>query len=118
MFFIEILTKSTFINALVELYDKPEITENGTITVKITVNPMGHVYQQHCQVNWYLPEGWTVSGRRDLHAHRFYQYAEPYNVGTYVITAAPNVEASNHVVVEIQTVGRSESAFAAFNILG
>lgn len=112
-----ISSKSTFINMKIEFENKPEIIENGSVTVKVTVNPTGHVYQQHCHVNWYLPEGWTVSGKKDLHAHRFYHYAEPYNVGTYVITAGDKVTASNHVVVEVETVGRSESTFAAFNIM-
>lgn len=113
-----ISAKSTFLNMQVEFDGKPEIAENGSLTVKVTINPTGHVYQQHCQVNWYLPEGWTVSGKKDLHAHRFYHYAEPCNVGTYVITAGDKVTASNHVVVEVLPMGRSESTFAAFNILG
>ena len=110
--------KSTFLSALVELEKKPEIKENESIAVKITINPAGHVYQHPCQVRWYLPDGWTVSGKKDLHIHRFYHYAEIYNVGNYVITAGEKVAASNHVVLEVQPVGRTESVFVSFNILG
>jgi len=110
--------KSTFLSALVELDDKPEIAANGTLAVKVTVNPLGHVYHHHCQVRWYLPEGWSVSGKKDLHVHIYHRFAEPYNECTYLITAGEKVEASNHIVLEVQPVGRSESTFVSFNILG
>ena len=104
-------TKSTFLDAKVELLDKPQIAENGTIQARVSVIFRGHVYQQHCQVNWYLPEGWSVSGKKDLHIHKLDHYKEPCNVDTYVITAGEKVAAKNHIVVELQPVDRAESAF-------
>ena len=113
-----VVAKSTYAHAKIELLDKPQITENGTISARITIHFRGNVYQTHYQVNWYLPEGWTVTGKKMLHVHKLDQYAEPCNVGEYVITAGDKVETMNHIVVELKPVDRAESAFAAFNILG
>lgn len=113
-----VMARATMFEGLVELDSKPEIEPCGSITATITLRLKGLPSQMHGYINWYLPEGWTVSGKKNLHIQFRDQYGEPCNVGTYTITAGEKVSASNHVVVEIQGEGRSESAFAAFNILG
>ena len=112
------MAQATFIEAKIEMPDGLDITENGTIKVKVTGKLRGELGHQHSTVNWYLPDGWTVSGKKDIHMHRWDQNKEPCNVSEFVITAGEKISGMNHVVVEIQQVGRSESAFAAFNIMG
>lgn len=113
-----VIAKSTYIEAKVELLNKPEIQEEGIIRAKITAKFRGNVYQQHCNVNWYLPEGWTVRGKKDLHIMKLDHYKHPCNEGIYEITAGQNVVGCNHIVVELKPVDRSESAFASFTIMG
>ncbi len=110
--------KSTFMEVKVELLDKPEIVENGTLNARVIARYRGDLYQQHCQVIWYLPDGWTVTGKKELHIHKRDQYIDPCNIGTYVITAGEKVDNLNHIVVELKPVDRAESAFASFNIVG
>ncbi len=111
-------TASTFLEAQIEFDRSPEIAPMGTLTGKITVRPKGCPGHFHAGLNWYLPEGWTVDGKRNLHVHLFNQYKTPCNVVNFSIQAGETVAPSNHVVLEIQQTGRSESAFFAFNILG
>lgn len=113
-----VYAKATFVEAKVELLSAPEITAGGTLKVRVTGKLRGEIGHQHCTINWYLPEGWTVSGLRDIHMHRWEQNKEPCNVREFVITAGEKVDGMNHVVVELQQIGRAESAFAAFNIMG
>ena len=112
------VAKSTYIQGKVELLDKPQIQENGTIRAKISAKFRGDVYQQHCNVIWYLPEGWTVTGQKDLHIMKLDHYKQPCNEGIYEITAGDKVAGCNHIVVELKPVDRSESAFASFTIMG
>ena len=113
-----IRTQSTFLDAKIEFLDKPEVKRNGSVRVKLFVQFRGHDYQQHCYVKWYLPEGWTVDGKSDLHILKPAQYADPCNEAIYEISANETVMPSNHIVLEIQPVGRSENALASFNIMG
>ena len=115
-------TASTFMEVTVAFDEKPTISPEGTLSGTITVYPRVSIDFQHCHVKWYLPEGWTASGDKNLFHFRHHNHTGERALGlhkaSFTINAGANVEALNHVVLEIQLPGRSESALTAFNILG
>ncbi len=113
---------STFTELTVAFDRAPTIEANGTLTGTVTVYPRVSIDCQHCELKWYLPEGWSVSGTKNLYHFRHHsgqgERVLGHHKATFTITAGANVAASNHIVLEAVMSGRSESALMAFNILG
>ena len=113
---------STFTELTVAFDRKPTIEANGTLTGTVTIFPRVSIDFEHCELNWYLPEGWSVSGEKNLFHFRHHNHTGERALGhhkvAFTITAGANVAASNHIVLEGRLPGRSESVLIAFDILG
>lgn len=98
----------------VDLDKAPSIAPSETLGVKLTLRNKFRS-QKHFEVRFLLPEGWSVSGRKDLAAK---QVGGKPAVGEYVIKAGDTVAAKNRAVIEISCEGHSDVALIPLVILG
>lgn len=107
-----------FADVWVELDSVPEITPLGTISGRITVKNMRMAPAKHYHLRWFLPEGWSVSGKANLSADVPYSdYRENATV-PFTITAGERVESNNRLVLEVSSVQRPTCVYVPVMLLG
>ena len=95
-------------------YDRaPDIEPNGSIGVKLTVTNKFRS-QKHFQVRFLLPDGWTVTGKKNLSVMTMGNSASE----TYTLTAGEDVSSKNRGVIEITCEGHSDVALVPLVFLG
>ena len=109
--------ENVYVTALVEFYDRPVIEQNGQLKCKISLIPHTMVEQKHYNFRWFLPEGWTVRGKRHLFTPWPAQSKDTAQT-EFVITANENVDGMNKIVAEIVCQGRPTELFVPINIMG
>lgn len=99
-------------------FDKvPQLEAGGTITGRITVRNRRMHPAKHYHLRWFLPEGWSVSGKTNLAA------GEPNSnyereAAAFCITAGEKVEPNNRLVLEVSSVQRPTCLYIPVMILG
>ena len=69
-------------------------------------------------LRWWLPEGFTVEGKKALFIPRNDRHTGGVASADFVIKASENVEAQNRVVLEITSPGRHTSLYVPIVLLG
>jgi ADP-ribosylglycohydrolase len=69
-------------------------------------------------MRWFLPEGFTVKGKKSLMLHGFNPHSDGSATADFVITAGENVLAENRIVLEILTMGRATPMYISIPIFG
>ncbi len=116
--------ENLLVNVLVEFDEEPRLEPNGELTGRITVRQRTFPEQKHYQLEWILPEGWRVSGRRALYYNPStiisYQPGEPMPGASapFTLTAGEEVAAKNELLLKISVTGRSMPLIIPINILG
>jgi len=104
----------------IEYDNEPKITANGTLTGKISIDLKQYPEipdQRHYHLRWFLPEGWRVTGPRNLfvcHAN----FGKDFEPVEFEIKADDHVEALNRIVLEATTVGRLTPIYLPISIMG
>ena len=99
---------------LVEYDRAPEITANGEISVKVTVQNK-FLSQKHFDISFLLPEGWTAEGERQNISVK--QKRKSTSV-SFVLRANENVQAKNRAIIQIACEGHPEVALVPLVIFG
>ena len=69
-------------------------------------------------MSWFLPEGFTVKGKKSLMLHGFNPHSDGSATADFTITAGENVLAENRIVLEILTMGRATPLYISIPIFG
>lgn len=95
--------ENAFAEALIEFDCEPVISKNGTIECKITVN-QNHNFarQDHYDLYWYLPEGWSVEGRCHVYANEYFSNFTDHASTVITIRAGENVAPNNRIILEVR----------------
>lgn len=102
----------------VELDNKPEIQPLGTVSGSVTVKTLRMSTAKHFRLRWFLPEGWTASGKTNLSAgYPWSEYTENATV-EFTITAGEKVEPNNRLVLEVSSVQRPTCVYVPVMLLG
>ncbi len=108
-----------YASALVEYDRAPDIAPNGEIGIRITFDNLSPS-QKSLKLDWNLPEGFTVEGKRIVSIHR---YATPYNDGArttaeFKIKAGETIKDINRAFLHVTSDGRPTVGVIPFVFLG
>lgn len=107
-----------FYKALVEFNGNPQLDENGSIKLRVTVSTKSYNHKQgHYELHWHLPEGWQVSGRRNVVAPWIESTFVQDATAEVVVTAGEKVEPTNRLVLEIRRSGYADPPLVPITIL-
>ena len=116
--------ESVFATAYVCFDREPVILAGETLSGKIIIEPHTLPEARQWRLNWILPEGWSVSGRKSLFTASTHDYDPnlPSNrrdsEAAFTITAGENVDAVNHLLLDISAPDRPTHIVAPITILG
>ncbi len=107
-----------YCDVLVELDSLPEIAPSGTVTGRITVQNHRVQPASHYRLRWFVPQGWSAEGRRNLAIETSYNSLQGFETVSFAITAGETVEATNRLVLEVSCVGRPTCVYVPVVLLG
>lgn len=110
--------KGVFCEVWVELDREPVIAPGETLSGKVTVSDCLLPGQKHYRLRWLLPEGWSVSGRKNLWTTVGHIESARGNCAAFTVTAGETVEAVNRLVLEVSSEGRPSAVYLPVVILG
>lgn len=111
----------TFLSVDVSLDSSPDITPccEKKVTVKVTNNiPEYDCGVYNLNLRWWLPEGFTVEGRKTVSLHQRSTYYNAMAETTVTIKVPENFDAENKCVLEISAVGRMTPMYIPILLLG
>ncbi|MBQ7500738.1 MAG: ADP-ribosylglycohydrolase family protein [Clostridia bacterium] len=102
----------------VEFDGAPKIEAGGSITFKLTFKSI-MPDPRNIDLNWILPEGWSVSSPRTLYLRHWYNFTTdlPTTIEA-TLTAPENIEALNRIVLEASAPGRPTVGYIPITVLG
>lgn len=118
--------------ALVEYERAPVIDAEGALTVRVSVSQTNCTAYRRAAISWHVPEGFTVSGRRNVFCKWLPNFGGPdddnenainyrcddANFTDLTITAGERVEAVNRIILEITTPGQCQPLLVPITLLG
>lgn len=112
-----------FMSVRVTLLDDPTIEQGGEVRLHLKfMNNMISTGPRRIGLTWYLPEGWTVDGKKEVYlpAHRpaISKESDRNSEYDYVIHAGEKVEFINRIVLSAEAYGNSMPALIPITILG
>ena len=107
-----------YANVVVELDREAEIAPLGTLRGRVTVSLRNMPEQKHFHLRWWLPEGWHMAGRTNVHANAAHSTHTQHAGSAFTLTAGETVEAVNRVVLEVSCAGRALPIYVPMVILG
>ena len=112
-------TEGTFFSVLTEFEREPQLTAGEQMKIKISLVPNGNcISHRHYSLRWFLPDGWTVDGKKSLFlCAPAYPRTENDTV-TVTLTAGETAEAQNRLVLEVACEGCPTPVFVPILILG
>lgn len=88
---------------MIEYNDVPVISKNGSLECKISViQNHNFARQDHYDIHWYLPEGWSVGGRCHVYANEYFSNFTGHASTTVTICANENVLPNNRFVLDVR----------------
>lgn len=106
--------KGLYAEVWVEFSQEPVIQLGGTLSGKITVQNLRMPEQKHYHLRWFLPDGWSVLGRKNICANS----PEHRGESSFTITAGEDVEPVNRLVLEVTSAGRPTGIYLSVVVLG
>ena len=105
--------ESLLAKCLIEYSDKPEITPNGEISFKLSLKNK-FVSQKSYNIEWMLPDGWSVSGNKSISCMNPTQSEQ----AEYTVTAGENVNSKNMLVISISCDGHFDMLLIPIILFG
>lgn len=111
--------KSLITKALLEYSGKPEISPNGEISFKLSlrnnlIDKMTFISQKTYDVQWFLPEGWTVCGPKNISCMNPWKATS----AEYTITANENIASKNKLVLSVSCDGHFDTLLIPILLFG
>lgn len=115
-----IYADNVMMNVNVTLDKAPEISAGEEIGVHVHIQAKQYFEDEPrtIQVRWLLPEGFTVSGKKNIMTKAFNPHTSGEGYADYVIKAGDVVAAENRIVLELFTNGRCTPLYVYFPIFG
>ena len=110
--------RGIYADVWVELDSLPEIAPLGTISGCITIEKFRMPAVQHYHIRWLLPEGWSATGKTNLHNTSKSMTTADLAKATFTITAGEKVETNNRLVLEVSVEGRPTCIYVPVVLLG
>ena len=116
--------ESVFADAFICFEREPVLQAGETLRGKVIIVPHTLPEARQWRLRWVLPEGWHVSGRKSLFTASIHDYdpEHPANrrdsEAEFTITAGEDVEAVNHLLLDISAPDRPTHIIAPITILG
>ncbi len=112
--------ENVFLHAQVTLGSAPEIEPEGEIKVHLDLQSLCCFEDEPRTLyfRWWLPEGFSVKGRKNIMVHGFNPHSLGHTEVDFVIKAGENVDAENRIVLEINGHGRCTPLYCSFPLLG
>jgi ADP-ribosylglycohydrolase len=126
-------TSCPFAELWVELDEKPVMAAESTITGRVTIALKRMPEQKSFRLKWYCPEGWRVTGVKNLVTYTKNPMTEwdtpekqsaeelfdqPFSSAEFTIHSGENVEAANRIVLEASVADRPMPMYLPILILG
>ena len=92
--------------------------QERTVTVYVKARPALGDEAINLECRWWLPEGFTVQGRRTAVINNLSSHSDGVTVLKFTIKAGEEVSALNRSVLEISPIGRSTPLYAPLVLLG
>ena len=115
-----IYAENVFMKVQASLSKAPDIAPGEEIGVHLIFNSKCYFEDENRNISmrWFLPDGFTVSGKKSLMIHAF----NPHHAGDatcdFVIKAGDVVNAENRAILEITTIGRCTPMFISIPLFG
>ena len=115
-----VYAENVFMRVQASLSAAPDIAPGEEIGVHL-------IFQSKCnfedenrnvEMRWILPEGFTASGKKSLMIHAFNPHTSGMATCDFVIKAGENVDPSNRIILEINTLGRCTPLYLSFPLFG
>ena len=115
-----VYAENVFMKVQVSLSSAPEIAPGEEIGVHVIMQSKCCFEDENRNVamRWLLPDGFTATGKKSLMIHAFNPHSSGLAECDFVIKAGDVVEASNRVILEIDTIGRCTPLYVSFPIFG
>jgi hypothetical protein len=115
-----IYEENVFMRVQVALDKDPEIAPNEEMGLSVFFNCKCGFEDEprNIRMRWFLPEGFTVSGRQTLMVHGFNPHSCGQASTRFTVKAGEKVEAMNRLVLEIVTEGRCTPMYISVPLLG
>ena len=115
-----IYEENVFMRVQVALDRDPEIAPGEEMGLSVFFNCKCGFEDEprNIRMRWFLPEGFTVSGRQTLMVHGFNPHSCGQASTRFTIKAGDTVEAMNRLVLEIITEGRCTPMYICVPLLG
>ncbi|GHU76282.1 hypothetical protein AGMMS49992_21670 [Clostridia bacterium] len=97
---------------------EPRIAPLGTITGKLSVWTHDMPEQKRFQIRWWLPDGWSISGRTSIYGYGAYSPNNAVDSAEFTVTAGDSAAANSRLVAEITCPGRLEALYLPVVLLG
>ncbi|MBQ9084116.1 MAG: ADP-ribosylglycohydrolase family protein, partial [Clostridia bacterium] len=112
--------ENIFLHAQMTLGSAPEIEPEGEISVKLHLQSLVSLEDMPRSVSfrWWLPEGFTVKGRKTAMIPNFNAHSLGNKDVEFVIKAGETVEAENRIVLEITAADSFIPLYCSFPLLG
>ena len=116
---------NTFMRATLSLPDGADITPNTEVKLRLrfvqNADVIAYCVPCRLEVRWWLPEGFSVSGRGSVPLHGYQPIRRPdeaFAEEEYVLHIGESVNAKNRIVAEITAVGHAESIYLPVVLMG
>ncbi len=114
-----LIAEGNFAKAIVEFAKEPVIEACGELDVKVTVKTSKEFSKQdHYELIWHLPEGWSVSGRCNLFANPINSPYKSNATSELKICAGEKISTHNHIVLEVRRVDYPMPIFIPIVVMG
>ena len=115
-----VYAENVFMKAQVSLASAPDITPGAELGVHVILQSKCCFEDEprNVAMRWILPEGFTATGKKSIMVHGFNPHSSGLAECDFVIKAGDVVEASNRVILEIDTLGRCTPIYISFPIFG
>ncbi|MBQ2794327.1 MAG: ADP-ribosylglycohydrolase family protein [Clostridia bacterium] len=115
-----IYAENVMMNVNVTLDKAPEISAGEEIGVHVEIKAKQYFEDEPrtIEARWLLPEGFTVSGKKNIMTKAFNPHTSGEGYADYVIKAGDVVAAENRIVLELYTNGRCTPLYVYFPIFG
>ena len=111
--------ESVFAKAVVDFDTEPRIVALGELKCFVTVKHLNNFGRQdQYNLKWYLPDGWSVSGRKNLFANAHFSDNHDFEKTEITITAGEKVEGNNRIILEVTNADHAMPILVPIIILG
>ena len=110
--------EATFFRSLLEFERMPKLLPGESLKGKVSVKLKNRVCQRHFHLRWFVPEGWQVTGSRNVYVPFEGHDSDKTTFAEFEITAGERPEAMSRIGLEISCTGTPECIYMPIQILG